>query len=85
MSQPLAGKTALVTGGSRGIGRAIVLKLASAGCDIAIVPNSRRAEQVCASVARLAEAKAIQADVSQPEGDRASTASAMSSTGWTSW
>jgi enoyl-[acyl-carrier protein] reductase III len=33
---PLAGKTALVTGAARGIGRAIVRKLAHAGCDVAV-------------------------------------------------
>ncbi len=35
-SHPLAGKTALVTGGAKRIGRAIALELASAGADVAI-------------------------------------------------
>ena len=44
MSEPLAGKIAFVTGGSRGIGRAIALKLAQAGCDVAIVYHNSHEE-----------------------------------------
>ncbi len=46
----LKGKTAVVTGGSRGIGEAIVYKLASMGANIAVVyaGNTAAAENVCA-------------------------------------
>lgn len=40
----LNGRTALVTGGSRGIGRAVVALLARAGADVAIAYRSRSAE-----------------------------------------
>ena len=70
MSEPLAGKIALVTGGSRGLGRAIVLKLAHAGCDVAILYHNshEEAEAVCGQIRELGrKALAIQADVSNPE------------------
>jgi len=49
------GKTALVTGASRGIGRATALLLARAGADVALTCHSRRteAEAVAAEIRRL--------------------------------
>ena len=43
-SQELSGKVALVTGASRGLGRAIALKLSGMGCSLAINYLSREAE-----------------------------------------
>jgi enoyl-[acyl-carrier protein] reductase III len=67
---PLSGKIALVTGGTRGIGRAIAVKLAKEGSDVAIVYHNshEEAETVCAAIQGLGQrAHAIQADVSDPE------------------
>jgi enoyl-[acyl-carrier protein] reductase III len=67
MNETLKGKIAFVTGGSRGIGRAIALKLGKAGCDVAIVYHNSHDEAaaVCESIRGFGRrAQAIQADVS---------------------
>lgn len=62
----LNGKTALITGASRGIGRAIALKLASEGADIAVVyaGNTEKALDVVAEILTYGvKAEAFQCDV----------------------
>jgi enoyl-[acyl-carrier protein] reductase III len=70
MSAALAGKVALVTGASRGIGRAIARKLASAGCDVAVnYYNSHdEAQQLCVELRAMGRrAHAVQGSVGVPD------------------
>jgi 3-oxoacyl-[acyl-carrier protein] reductase len=61
----LDGKRALVTGGSRGIGRAIVAELVGAGAEV--VFGYRSGEDESAELAKETGARAVRADVSSPE------------------
>jgi 3-oxoacyl-[acyl-carrier protein] reductase len=66
MSQSLNGKTALVTGGSRGIGRSISERLAKDGATVALTYNASRAgadEAVSAIEAAGGKAFALKADL----------------------
>lgn len=65
----LEGRVALVTGGARGIGRAVALKLAEEGCDVAInyYNSHEEAEKLCERIAGLGRrAVALQASVADP-------------------
>ena len=67
----LAGKVALVTGGSRGIGRAIALTLAEHGADVAInyAGNTAAAEEVAAAIEKLGrKALLVQGSVADTNG-----------------
>ncbi len=68
MPEEFKGRTALVTGGSRGIGRAVCVALAQDGANVAI--NYRANESAASETARLVEEAGgktlvVQADVSQ--------------------
>lgn len=66
----LSGKVALVTGGSRGIGRACALRLAQAGADVVVnyLASRNAAEEVAGIVAALGRRTlVVRADVSEAD------------------
>ncbi len=80
----LDGKRAIVTGGSRGIGAAIVRLLARCGADVVVGYRARRedAESVAASARAFGRrASAFGADLSTPEGAAAIVTHAVESLG----
>jgi 3-oxoacyl-[acyl-carrier protein] reductase len=64
----LDGKTALVTGASRGIGRAIAAELAAAGATVVV--GYRSGQEEAEALAAEIGGRAIQADVSSPDDAR---------------
>jgi 3-oxoacyl-[acyl-carrier protein] reductase len=64
----LEGKTALVTGGSRGIGRAIALELGRAGASVVV--GYRSGSEEAEAVAAESGGRAVQADVGDPDEAR---------------
>ena len=72
-NKPLSNQCALVTGGSRGIGRAIATRLAADGAAVVVnyARNEGAARQVVEAIrAAGGEAEAVHADLGRPEGAR---------------
>ena len=78
ISFDLSGKTALVTGASRGIGQAIALGLAGAGADIiAVASSAKNAQETVSQIEALGrKAHALGCDQSSPEAIRAAVKAA---------
>ena len=74
MSEETIIRTAVVTGGSRGIGRAVCIQLAKQGCNVVVNychGEAAAAETVALCKTENANAVAVQADVSTAEGCKA--------------
>ncbi len=89
MQIDLTGKKALVTGASRGLGRAIALSLARAGADVVITyeKSADKARAVADEIKALGRhGEAVQADSASAQAIQdAVTHAARSSAGWTFW
>jgi NAD(P)-dependent dehydrogenase (short-subunit alcohol dehydrogenase family) len=79
-----SGRRALVTGGSRGIGRAVAIELARRGADVAFIYRSREAEAAATGTAIRAaggRAVALQADLADAAAIAAAVARAAAELG----
>jgi 3-oxoacyl-[acyl-carrier protein] reductase len=83
MFQSLAGRSVIVTGSSKGIGRGIALRFAQAGCAVLVVSRKiREADAVVAEItAAGGRAQAHAADVTQPDETAAMAAAATAAFG----
>ena len=78
MDLGLTGKAAIVTGASRGIGKAIALALAREGCDVMAAARSGELLQELAAAGRDSKGRVVPcvADLRDPDGVARTTASA---------
>jgi 3-oxoacyl-[acyl-carrier protein] reductase/pteridine reductase len=84
MDKPLKGKTALVTGAAKRIGRAIALALAESGADVAItyLASQPEAEQTIHDLAgQGVEALAVRCDLRDPESIQQTVAEVVADLG----
>jgi NAD(P)-dependent dehydrogenase (short-subunit alcohol dehydrogenase family) len=79
MQLELAGKMALVTGSSRGIGRAIAELLHSEGCRVAL--NARNVDDLVSTAADLPGSVAVPGDVTRPDEARRIVTEAIAALG----
>jgi 3-oxoacyl-[acyl-carrier protein] reductase len=74
-SKDLSGKTALITGSGRNIGRAVALELARRGCNLVV--NGSSDQQACEAVAEAARNEGVEALVAMGDVSKAATVAAI--------